>query len=231
MLLKGACTLLTAPESRLGERILYDLDIMVPKERIPRALSCLSEIGYEALSYDNGDHAPAALARWQDVGAIDLHIRPPGPEIFHHSEKLAESGGILPVGKGQAVLPSPTFRALHLIVHDTFHDHRYRNGDFDLRHLVELNELSRMRPGFDWGELGGLLKNDRRARCALEAQLLALRSLFGAEDLPGVPFSHAVPRLQHWRRLHQARHPGFRNFLMSIYGSSKRLRGTASGFA
>jgi hypothetical protein len=165
------------------------------------------------------------------VGTIDLHIRPPGPEVFHHSEKLAESGGILAVGEGKAVLPSPTFRALHLIIHDTFHDHRYRNGDFDLRHLVELNELARMRQGFDWDELAGLLMNDRRARCALEAQILALQWLFGVEDLPSVPVSRIVPRLQHWRRLHQARHPGFRYFLMSIYGLSKRLRGTAQGAA
>ncbi|UEM20767.1 nucleotidyltransferase family protein [Skermanella mucosa] len=223
-LLKGACTLLTAAEDRLGDRILCDLDILVPEDGVPAALSCLSAIGYEVQPGEAQDHAPAALARRRDVGMIDLHVRPPGPARFHHPGRLARSGRVLAVGAtGRAVLPSPEFRALHLIAHDMFHDKLYLSGDFELRRLVDLDGIVKAHPGLDWKEVAALL-DGRAARHALEAQLVALRSLLGA-NVPAVPLSHAVPHFQHWRRLQQARHPGFRTFLRGIYRSSRRLGG------
>lgn len=223
-LLKGACTLLTAAEDRLGDRILCDLDILVSAGEVPAALSCLAALGYEIQPGEAQDHAPAALARRRDVGMIDLHVRPPGPERFHHPDRLARSGSILAIGEsGQALLPSPEFRVLHLIAHDMFHDKLYLRGDFELRRLVDLDGIAKAHPGLDWDEVAGLL-DGREARHALESQLVALESLFGA-DVPAVPLSHPVPHFQHWRRLQQARHPGLRTLLRGIYRSSRRLAG------
>nr|WP_281415996.1 nucleotidyltransferase family protein [Azospirillum rugosum] len=215
LLLKGACVLLTSPDDRIGARLLTDLDIAVSREHLPRAAACLARLGYEPLPDAVGEHALAAFARPDDVGSIDLHFRPPGPEAFHHPDRLAESATVVRVGNGQALLPSPTFRALHLIVHDMLHDQQTVTGAIDLRHLCDLDELARMPNGIDWGTLAALLP-DGPGRSALHTQLLALRTLFGTRT-PLTPWWRIRPFLQHWRRMQQACHPTRMELIRTAY--------------
>ncbi|MCW2238573.1 nucleotidyltransferase family protein [Azospirillum canadense] len=215
LLLKGACVLLTAPDDTMGARVLTDLDIAVPRERMPVASACLARLGYEALPDAVGEHALAAFARPCDAGAIDLHFRPPGPEAFHHPERLAESATAICVGNGLAMLPSPTFRALHLVVHDMLHDQQTVTGAIDLRHLCDLDALARMPDGIDWKELAALMP-EVAGRTALQTQLLALRRLFGTTT-PLTPWCRIRPFLQHWRRMQQACHPARIEMMRTAY--------------
>ncbi|GMO21811.1 nucleotidyltransferase family protein [Bradyrhizobium sp. TM233] len=211
IMLKGASTLATAPEERRGVRLMSDLDIMVMPDEARMAVSALCGIGY-AIDYETPPESQrwhVELNRSQDVGTIDLQRAAPGPAYLYQSLGHPLNHCIpAPLGRGRVYIPTPTYRALMLIIHDQFQDYGYWLGDLDLRHLVELRDISNSAEGLDWKELtslvsGALMKN------AVETQLFALAELLGVE-IPQELRSRLIPRLQFMRQLMQARFPATR---------------------
>jgi len=217
VLLKGAATLATAPRERRGVRLMADLDLIVLPEETERAVSALIGIGYEIF-----DQSPAGSQRWYaelnrpcDVGSIDLQRRAPGPPSFYPDPVHALNHcrpGLL--GQGKVYIPTPTYQALMLIIHDQFQDYGYWLGDIDLRHLLELRDLNDSIEGIDWEELASRISG-RLMRNAIEAQLLVLAELLGV-DVPRSLRSRLIPRLQLMRRLLQARFPALRVPLLAL---------------
>lgn len=209
VLLKGAATLAATPCERRGVRLMSDLDIMVRPDEAERAVAALRAIGYGI-----HDQAPRESRRWfvelirsTDVGTIDLQRAPPGPAYLYRDTAPSDYVPV-PLGRGSVRIPTPTYRALMLIIHDQFQDYGYWLGDLDLRHLVELRDLNSSVGGLDWEELtshisGELMKN------AVETQLVALAALLGVE-IPHALCSRLIPRLQFVRQLMQARFPSSR---------------------
>lgn len=101
-----------------------------------------------------------------------------------------------------------------LIIHDQFQDYGYWLGDLDLRHLVELRDLSNSAEGLDWGELSSLVSGELMKN-AVETQLFALAELLGVE-IPHALRSRLIPRLQFMRQLMQARFPATRVPLLAM---------------
>ena len=207
LLLKGAGFVLTAPPDRLGERMMSDLDLMVAPDRLTDAMSQLFALGYEVLSSDVGPHAQASLFRAQDPGSIDLHLRPPGPA------DLYEDGG----GRAderhefdsvRARLPSPTDRALHLIVHDMMHDGRLRGGSIELRHLLDLRDLAAGPLGVDWDAIRRKLQS-LSSPWAFELSILNLRELLHVE-IPDAGDLTLFTRVLYRRQMLKIRRPWFR---------------------
>lgn len=208
MLLKGAATLIGASDHRRGVRLMCDLDIMVMPDETERALNALCTIGYQINERTSPESKRwyVELSRSRDVGNIDLQR--PGPEFAYVNrdpEDVLSDCLSVRLGRARAYVPTPTCRALMLIIHDQFQDLGYWLGDLDLRHLLELRDLSCTAGGIDWNELtshisGGLVRN------ALETQLLALAELLGV-DIPRPLRSRLIPRLQLMRQLMQARYP------------------------
>lgn len=211
VLLKGAAMLATAPDERRGVRLMSDLDIMVMPDDAERAVAALGAIGYEIHR-----QTPPESQRWyvelnrsRDVGTIDLQRAAPGPAYLYSGPGHALNHCVPALlGRGSVYVPTPTHRALMLIIHDQFQDYGYWLGDLDLRHLVELRDLNNSVEGLDWKELtshvsGELMKN------AVETQLLALAELLGVE-IPHSMRSRLIPRLQFMRQLMQARFPATR---------------------
>ena len=211
VLLKGEATLATAPRERRGVRLMADLDLIVKPDETARAVAALAEIGYQI-----HEQAPSEDQRWyvelnrpQDVGTIDLQQSAPGPAYFYRrSGHARDHSAPARLGRGRVHIPTPTYRALTLIIHDQFEDHGYWLGDLDLRHLVELRDLNNSVGGLDWEEFtshvsGKLMRN------AVETQLLALAELLGVE-VPHALRSRLMPRLQFMRQLMQARFPATR---------------------
>lgn len=211
VLLKGAATLAIAPVERRGVRLMCDLDIMVMPDEAERAVTALGAIGYQI-----HHQTPPGSRRWymelnrsRDVGTIDLQRSAPGPAYLYGGPGCALNHCVPALlGRGSVYVPTPTYRALMLIIHDQFQDYGYWLGDLDLRHLVELRDLNNSVEGLDWQELtshvsGGLMKN------AVETQLLALAALLGVE-IPRSMRSRLIPRLQFMRQLMQARFPATR---------------------
>jgi len=211
VLLKGASTLAIAPEARRGVRIMSDLDIMVMPDEARTAVAALSGIGY-----DIHDQTPPEsqrwhvdLNRWQDVGSIDLQAAAPGPAyLYQNFGHALEHCVPVRLGRARVYIPTPTFQALMLIIHDQFQDYGYWLGDLDLRHLVELRDLSDSAEPVDWEKLASLASNDLMKN-AVETQLIALAELLGV-DIPHALRSRLIPRLQFMRQLMQARFPATR---------------------
>lgn len=211
VLLKGASTLATAPEARRGVRIMSDLDIMVMPDEARTAVAALSGIGY-----DIHQQTPPESQRWQvdlnrpqDVGSIDLQEAAPGPAyLYQNFGHMLNHCIPAPLGRARVYIPTPTFGALMLIIHDQFQDYGYWLGDLDLRHLVELRDLNDSAEPLDWEKLTSLVSGDLMKN-AVETQLIALAELLGV-DIPPLLRSRMIPRLQFMRQLMQARFPATR---------------------
>ncbi|MBB4382473.1 Uncharacterised nucleotidyltransferase [Bradyrhizobium sp. Rc3b] len=211
IMLKGASTLVTAPEERRGVRLMSDLDIMVMPDDARLAVSALCVIGYN-VDYETPPESPrwhVELNRSQDVGTIDLQRAAPGPAYLYQSFGHPLNHCVpAPLGRGRVYIPAPTYRALMLIIHDQFQDYGYWLGDLDLRHLVELRDMSNSAEGLDWKELASLVSGELMKN-AVETQLFALAELLGVE-IPQELRSRLIPRLQFMRQLMQARFPATR---------------------
>jgi len=199
ILLKGAGILFTAPDAALGARMMSDLDLLVEEAERPIAAAALAALDYRSAEGQHGIWRP------QDVGVLELHGA--GGVAGLYASSILEAAQVSVIGLGGALgrLPSPTLRALNLIVHDQIKEGDYWRGTIDLRHLHDLAELAAMPDGIDWVHLGAILTG-RLRRNAFETQLLTLHALFGT-PVPEALRRRLVPRAQHWRRMAQIRHP------------------------
>jgi hypothetical protein len=188
-LVKGAVPLFLSPEDRLPSRMTSDLDIRVEPSDEAIARAALEDIGYAAVP------GVRDLARSQDVGVVELAPCRRGP---------IEEWMVVELSGRAAVVPSVQTRAWHWIAHDLLKEGDYWRGRIDLRHLHDLAELS-LNDGVDWTALRAAITS-RRARNALDTQLLALQQLFGCETISDTTANFVV-RLHHWRRVFSARRP------------------------
>ena len=228
VLLKGATGLVAASNARRPARLMNDLDLLIEEEQVDVALAALASIGYEM-----DFQAPAGSERWHadlkrphDVGTIDIHqSAAPGPAYFYRtSGNILEHSRLASIGRGSAYIPTATYQALILIIHDQFQDYDYWIGGIDVRHLLDLRDLSISPEGIDWDQLAALSPS-KLARNAVESQLVALAELFGV-DVPLRMRRRLIPRLQFKRRLLQARYPFARWPLLAAtfldYGNYRR---------
>lgn len=217
VLLKGAALLATAAPEQRGSKLMSDLDIMVSPQEVEETMNGLLSLGY-SVDFET----PPAMKKWyadlkrpSDVGMVDLHCQLPGPEFFYRPAGDARQYyKLIQVGQGSAYVPSATYHSLIMIVHDQFQDHDYWVGDIDLRHLLDLRYLSGSEDGIDWDLLSSFAP-DKLARNALETQLVALHFLLGV-DVPAAMRARLIPRLQHKRRLAQARFPMLRGAFLAM---------------
>jgi hypothetical protein len=217
VLLKGAAMLATAARPHWGSRLMSDLDIMVWPDQIEPTLDGLFASGYNEhfLTPPDAGKWYMELRRPSDVGMVDLHRQLPGPAFFYRpSGDAKQHCRMVRIGRGRAYIPSATYQALILTIHDQFQDSDYWIGNIDVRHLIELRDLAISPEGIDWEMLAALTPG-KLARNALETQLVALFCLLGV-DVPAHMRSRFVPRLQHRRRLAQARVPLLRQALLPI---------------
>jgi Uncharacterised nucleotidyltransferase len=204
ILLKGAAILNTLGND-YAARILSDLDLMVPASAWADAEHCLSAIGYQA--HDPAERGPdgKTFYRTRDVGMIDLHsrtkVRYPG---FEYGELVAHCTECR-LGPGKAWVPNPTFQSLFLILHDQLQERDYWRGLIDLRHLLDIDALSRSTIGIDWEQLS-LHFPAGYSRRALRVQLLTARELFGVQ-IPKCLYFDWWSRFQFNRRIAQLRWP------------------------
>jgi hypothetical protein len=204
-LLKGSAMLATLSRAKMGRRLVTDLDLMVSPDEAGAALDCLQHLGYRihAKTADGGPKWYADLARPDAVGMIDLHQHPPGHRFFYSAAGDVRHHCRL---QGAAYIPSATYQALMLIIHDQFQDSDYWVGKIDRRHLLDLRDIANSPDGIDWNLLASLAPG-KLARNAIETQLITLNLLLGV-SVPDQMRRRMIPRLQYWRRRLQAHLPG-----------------------
>ena len=216
VLLKGAAMLAASPRAHWGKKLMCDLDILVSPSEVEATLDALYAVGYSMHG-----RTPPDLERWfaelkrpSDVGMVDLHRGLPGPPFFYRAGDVRQHCKMVNIGRASACIPSATYQALILTIHDQFQDSDYWIGNIDLRHILDLRDLTRSPEGIDWDLLASFVP-DKLAKNALETQLVALFSLLGV-DVPAAMRTRLIPRLQFKRRLIQARFPLLRHALLPI---------------
>jgi hypothetical protein len=186
VLLKGAVPLFLAQSSCLPSRMTSDLDIGVHPLEECTARACLEEIGYV--------RGPVReLVRPEDAAILELRAW----EGEGLGVKLVDRNGL------SARIPSAQSRARHWIMHDLLKEGDYLRGRIDLRHLYDLAWLAETE-NVDWRAVRASMPG-RRARNALDTQMVTLHRLFGTK-VPLECMQRPMIGFHHWRRVFTARH-------------------------
>ena len=207
VLLKGMALWASRPDVAF-DRILADVDLLVRPMDVELAIEVLKDAGFVLTArYPGNDvHVVAELARPDDVGLIDLHQRPPGPPGIAEIDDMERHCVPVIVDGLKAMRPVSAVQIFFLVLHDQLHDGDYWRGGFDLRHLMDIAELSAAREPVDWPLLERLCAT-MLVRNALEAELIAAERFAGA-SIPERFLARRWTRLQHWRHELQFRYPG-----------------------
>jgi hypothetical protein len=208
VLLKGIALWATQPDAEF-DRILADIDLLVRPAEVERAIDALRRAGFTSTAqYPGRDvHVVAEFGRPHDVGLIDLHQRPPGPPGLAEVADLDARCVPVNIEGGRALRPSPALQIFFLVLHDQLHDGDYWRGGFDVRHMLDIAQLSTAREPIDWALLEQMCCTPL-VRNALETQLIAA-SRFARAQIPDRFTARRWARVQHWRHMLQFSYPRF----------------------
>lgn len=206
VLLKGTAWLASAEPERRSDRLLADLDMMVPAERVDEAVDQLAGAGYRPLEPADHQGGPVVLFRPTDAATIDLHTDYGSATTLHYRHGDLVADGILShLGEGAVYVPSAVSGVAILLLHDQLKGRDYLRGRIDLRHLLDIQSLA---AGFDmaaWQKLDGLFAAGY-ARSAARTQLLTAKRLLGV-PVPAAMVGTLRAKLQFKRRMLQIRWP------------------------
>ncbi len=181
VLLKGGLALFEGPYADPAQRMMRDLDILVPAEERGAAVMALGKLGYRlSRQYPPGHHAIGDFARPGDAGSIDLHTELIDSTYVLPAAEVRSRAALKEVEGVRFLVPSPTDRILHNVLHAQIHflGHFYR-GELSLQQIHELVALAgHFGAAIDWDFVAGRLR-EHRLTTALESYLLAANSLFG----------------------------------------------------
>lgn len=149
VLLKGAAHLFTDTFGDFGARMMGDLDLLVPKDRLATGLAALQSIGYAAGAAgapkraEHHHHPP--LFRSGDGAAIELHHELLAPVASHLLPTTIAWSQTQRLAAGPLTLRvlSPTCRVFHNLLHSEIVNQNHVRGEVCLRQLHDLVALCR----------------------------------------------------------------------------------------
>lgn len=150
VLLKGAAALVGRLYPSSGERMVSDIDVLVPASRLPDILAKLAGVGYRSVDpkedmsgFERPDalshhHYPAIYSPDWPV-AIELHVQPVLLSFvnFLSSDEVFQDAATVRWRGGECLLPSPTHFIIHNLIHSFLVDTRYHLASMSLRQLFE----------------------------------------------------------------------------------------------
>ena len=129
VLLKGAAALVCGLYPTSGERMIADIDVLVPAPRLPEILDHLTARGYGVQStekelpdpngFETRSHHYAPLDSPDWPVRVELHVHPvqlPFVQLLTSGEIFSDATPSLWRG-GECLLPSPTHFILHNVIH------------------------------------------------------------------------------------------------------------------
>ena len=161
MLIKGAVQLFQPIHKDFGVRIMVDLDILVPRNRIAEAIKALTQIGYRRQEYSNSELAPphhmAPMFRSGEYGSIELHFTALGNRIANHILPTAEILAIAEEYNTAEVcfkVPNSTHSVLLEILHSQLTHRHHQRLSLDYKALHDMVTLiSRQDRNIDWHQI------------------------------------------------------------------------------
>jgi hypothetical protein len=208
VLLKGAATLFAGPFADPASRMIGDVDILIEPACRDRGLAALSRIGYTAFRlYPETHNAYGDLGKSGQPGAIDLHVEPIDCSHLLSASELRLRASAIAIGSAQALVPCPTDRVFHNILHAEIHDvGGFYLGRLPLRDLHELATASAEFGGaIDWSFMRQRAR-EHSMTSVLQSYVLAAHRLFGG-PWPFAGRQTLCAEIHFRRRLAQFRHP------------------------
>jgi hypothetical protein len=191
LVLKGANVFLPNSWPGARDRVLGDLDIQVPEERVPEVLSAMRQRGYRA--------APEQFAG--SAVSVGHHLPPLiHPDHLTHVELHTQLGSgmlarLLPcdqvrgeaqcrwLGDARVLQPTPSWQLLHGLLHAGLQNRHYRRRSLELRHLNDWVQTCRLHERrVPWPVMQQRLTESGQGML-LSAYLLLAQTLFG-QSLP-----------------------------------------------
>jgi len=197
-LLKGACWLF-AGGAESEDRLIVDIDLLLPRAAVPDAVDALVTAGYRDTSDrfeepDHFHHAPLLPppAAGGSLAAVELHRDLGWQRHLLPAEDVLRAAR--PVAPG-LLLPRPEHRLLHNVLHAQHQDAAWAGGVIGLRDLLDVARL--LAAGLD-ADMLALWMRQHRKRHLLTGTLDLAQRLLAAPVPPSLRPS--------WRaRLHTAR--------------------------
>lgn len=230
LLLKGGLALLPGQSPEITARLLGDLDLLIPADRIADCRNALRAFGYYATHeedrYASHHHAPPLFH--PDHGAkFELHravlgrslaAALPAEEVWRDSQRIGIEKAIMRT-------PSLTHRVLHNLLHTLLQDRRAELGTLELRQVLDLVQFRASDDDkIDWPLIQARFAVLGQG-AALGAYLRMIHNLFDQPPPDGMRFSKATAWLE-WKFELCRRHPrasrGF-YWLMRLKRLPKRL--------
>lgn len=199
IILKGGLHLFESPPADLGTRMMRDLDFVVPKDELDKAVECLCAIGYRPdLEGESWTYHYRPLSRAGEFAPIDVH-RYVGEQkdILPHGEAWREAVPV-PAGDLRLRALSPTHRVFHNIFHSQIQDRGHELGIIYPRQLYALAAICMSHASaIEWDALRRRM-DDQGLGPQLRARMYQAARLFGV-PLPR-PLSPTLGARFHHRR-------------------------------
>lgn len=201
LLLKGSGQLVQPIHNDLGSRIMSDLDILIPPDRLSDVLDALAVKGYKELevSYDPEKlHHWSPLMRPGDYGTIELHRQALNRFVTQviPTERIWQTAKSKTMDGVRFCLPSPSNAILICMLHSREFNRSDDPRQFNLRTLHDLAAIvMRYSAEIDWPLVHRHMKEHGLGYVA-EAQLLAAHRMLGM-PLPRAIMPGPSARLHH----------------------------------
>lgn len=199
LILKGGLHFFEATPETLGTRVVRDLDIVVPTDRIYDCIESLHDAGYRPEGEDDGwTYHYRPMHHPNHLVPIELHIMPGEQRGFLTCEE-AWAGAVPVACPGRKLVAlAPEHRIAHNIFHSEIQDHGFALGAFSLRQLYDLAGIcARFENDIAWDAI--LERMDRHGIGApFRARLHMAVALLGA-PVPAIAVGGLRSRL-HLRR-------------------------------
>ena len=138
--LKGAAELLRPAYDSPADRLMTDLDLLVPDRRIDDAIERLKRSGFTdgGASYDRRRRHAPPLWHPDEETAIELHtaVSSASPSAIIDAGSFFDAS--IPVGRAGLRVPAPADRICHLVAHGQLDTGRYKAGWLLLRDVADL---------------------------------------------------------------------------------------------
>ena len=161
LLMKGAAQLFLDTFSNVGDRLLTDLDILVPSNEIKRVSDELIACGYEMdedkIHFIESHHHYPPLIKQDECAMIELHHEIMFREqqhVFPTEYAWTKTTNITLPNIAEAKVLIPTYRIFHCILHRCVVDKLDQKGQAEIRQLHELAREQFMHSSsIDWEEM------------------------------------------------------------------------------
>ena len=179
VLLKGAAFLFESAPEDLGERMMLDLDLLVPEHKLLESISVLNNLGYEAIGDQKLAHHHPPLFRQGKVATVEVHWHICEDATLLPTEQVFSEARMLDEGRSRVRIPSPTHRIIHNLFHAAVQDGEFVGGVISLKALYDLVRIAEAHPTLiDWETIDRLMRSHGFGR-ELEAHIYMANRLFG----------------------------------------------------